>query len=135
VLLRVFIGRNRHNPLSDYARGKTPADELQIYTWIDASLKEIAGLIRAVHPASRRTGTCFQFSIVYADPMSRTCRTREIGSTTPGRPSADDNITLALKRFQIGDFLDVAISVPAVRGTGGPMRGMGGSARGRNRPY
>jgi len=137
VLLRVFIGRNRHNPLSDYARGKTPADELQIYTWIDASLKELAGLIRAVHPDSRRRGTSFQFAIVYADPHKPNYRTREVGTTTPGRPSADDNITLALKRFQIGDFLDVAITQPmqGARSSGGSMRGMRGGPRGRKRPY
>jgi len=132
VLLRVFIGRNRHNALPDYTRGKTPSNELQIYTWIDASLKEIASLIRAVHPDSRRRGTSFQFSIVFADPSSRNYRTRDIGMTTPGQPSPDDQVTLASKRFQIGDYLDVAISVPQEAGGGGAMRGR---RFGRVRPY
>lgn len=95
-----------------------------LVTRIDASLKEIAGLIRAVHPESRRRGTTFQFAIVFADPVSRNYRTRDVGATTPGRPSPDDDITLASKRFQIGDFLDVAIGMD-VGNSGGMTGGMG----------
>jgi len=34
LLLRVFCNTGRHHMLSEYARGNTPANELQIYTWL-----------------------------------------------------------------------------------------------------
>lgn len=33
LLLRVFNNIGRHNAMSEYHRGQTPANELQIYTW------------------------------------------------------------------------------------------------------
>ena len=47
--------------------GQTPQNELQIYTWMDATLKELTGLIKEVNPESRRRGTYFDFAIVYPD--------------------------------------------------------------------
>ena len=34
--------------------GNTPENEVQIYTWLDASLKELTGLIKEVNPEARR---------------------------------------------------------------------------------
>lgn len=42
--------------MSEYQQGNTPKNELQIYTWMDASLKEITSLIRDVNPDTRRKG-------------------------------------------------------------------------------
>ena len=47
--------------------GNTPTNELQMYTWMDATLKELTGLIKEVNPESRRRGTYFDFAIVYPD--------------------------------------------------------------------
>merc|ERR1719507_1862688 len=54
LLLRVFCATSRHNGLSDYNKGKVPTNELQIYTWKDASLKELTSLVREVNTESRR---------------------------------------------------------------------------------
>ena len=35
--------------------GDTPENEIQIYTWLDASLKELTGLIKEVNPDARRS--------------------------------------------------------------------------------
>lgn len=43
--------------------GKVPPNELQIYTWMDASLKELMSLVREVNPESRKKGTYFDFAI------------------------------------------------------------------------
>ena len=43
--------------------GKVPPNELQIYTWLDASLKELMSLVREVNPESRKKGTYFDFAI------------------------------------------------------------------------
>ena len=34
--------------------GRTPENEIQIYTWMDATLKELTGLIKEVNPDARR---------------------------------------------------------------------------------
>lgn len=39
-------------------------------------------------------------------------RLKEIGSTVSGRKGADDSMTLQSQRFQIGDYLDIAITPP-----------------------
>ena len=33
LLLRVFCNTSRHHSAGEYARGRTPTNELQIYTW------------------------------------------------------------------------------------------------------
>ncbi|XP_013411007.1 histone deacetylase complex subunit SAP18 [Lingula anatina] len=126
LLLRVFCSTGRHNPVSEYSRGNTPSNELQIYTWMDATLKELTNLVKEVNPDARRKGTFFDFAVVYPDPRSPVYRTREIGSTCAGRKGADDHLTLASKRFQIGDYVDIAVTPPGARG-GPPIR--------RGRPY
>jgi len=83
-----------------------------VYTWTDATLKEITGLVREVNPESRRKGTFFDFALVYPDPRTPAYRMRDIGSTCSGSKGPDDAKTLAEARFQIGDYLDIAIQTP-----------------------
>ncbi|ELT98848.1 hypothetical protein CAPTEDRAFT_221388 [Capitella teleta] len=116
--------------MSEYARGQTPANELQIYTWMDASLKELTNLVKEVNADARRKGTFFDFSVVFPDARSPQYRMREIGSTCAGRKGSDDAKTLAGTKFKIGDYLDIAISPPGRGGGGG-----GPPGRGRMRPY
>ncbi|XP_033739598.1 histone deacetylase complex subunit SAP18-like [Pecten maximus] len=126
LLLRVFCSSGRHNPLSEFARGQTPSNELQIYTWMDATLKELTSLVKEVNPDARRKGTFFDFAIVYPDPRTPVYRMREIGTTCAGHRGQDDGQSLTSKRFQIGDYLDIAVT---------PPRGGGGPPPRRNRPY
>jgi len=138
LLLRVFLSLNgRHNSLSDFSRGECPANELQVYTWTDATLKEITGLVKEVNLESRRKGTFFDFALIYPDPRTPVYRMREIGSTCSGVKTNEDSKTLADCRFQIGDYLDIAIHPPPhERGPRGPIRNdrRGGGDR-RDRPY
>ena len=96
---------------------------------MDATLKELAGLVKEVNPDARKKGTYFDFAIVFPDARSPVYRLREIGSVCTGRRGADDSVSLSSKRFSIGDYIDIAISPP--RGGGG---GGGGPPPGRNRP-
>merc|ERR1712179_60881 len=120
LLLRVFCASSRHNSLSDYNKGKVPTNELQIYTWMDATLKELTSLVKEVNPDARRKGTLFDFAIVYHDVRAPTCRMRDIGTTCAGRKSNDDAVTLGSKKFSIGDYLDIAISQPGSGRDRGP---------------
>ncbi|GAB1602431.1 histone deacetylase complex subunit SAP18-like [Argonauta hians] len=112
LLLRVFCNTGRHHPLSEYLRGQTPSNELQIYTWMDATLKELTGLVKEVNLDARRKGTYFDFAMVYPDLRQQVYRLQDIGSTRSGHRGPDDNVTLASKKFTIGDYLDIAITPP-----------------------
>jgi len=109
LLLRVFCSKHRHHLPSEYEQGHTPDNELQIYTWMDASLGELSQLIKEVNPDARRRGTQFAFSIVSADDGYSRYRLTDIGLTEHGQRRPDDQIQLSNKRFRIGDYLDVAI--------------------------
>jgi len=110
--------------------GKVPPNELQIYTWMDASLKELMSLVREVNPESRKKGTYFDFAII-SPSMGRggnfhngeRCdyNSRDIGTTVSGTKGMDDNKTLAQARFIIGDYIDIAITPPNPAGGGRPM--------------
>ena len=83
---------------------------------MDCSLRELMSLIREVNPDTRQKGTLFSFATVYPDPRRGGFRMKDLGQTCSGRKGSDDNITLQSRRFQIGDFIDVAISVRPSRG-------------------
>lgn len=94
---------------------------------MDATLKELTSLVKEVNPDARRKGTIFDFAVVYPDARSPAYRMRDIGTTCSGHKGADDTASLQTKGFQIGDYLDIAITIPQ----GGPPMGM----RNRRRIY
>lgn len=98
--------------MSQYTNSRIPpkTSELQIYTWLDATLSELMGLIREI-PDYRKKGTQFSFSVVFPEPSAPTYRMRTIGLTIGGKRGPDDELTLSQCRYQIGDFIDVAILV------------------------
>jgi histone deacetylase complex subunit SAP18 len=64
----------------------SPAGEVQIYTWRDATLKELSDLVRQVVPEARNTGVRLDFSLVYTDKSGR-ARSRRCGSISPSASS------------------------------------------------
>eukprot|EP00245_Coleochaete_scutata_P009818 TRINITY_DN3327_c0_g1_i1.p1 TRINITY_DN3327_c0_g1~~TRINITY_DN3327_c0_g1_i1.p1 ORF type:complete len:160 (-),score=20.20 TRINITY_DN3327_c0_g1_i1:36-470(-) len=110
LLLRVFTRNGGHHTLDEFAqRGREPKDEVQIYTWPDATLREITELVKEVQPSARRRDAHLSFAFVYPDRRGRNVM-RVVGKTTSGNPrGTDDSKSLAELMFQTGDFLDVAI--------------------------
>ncbi|XP_013748136.1 histone deacetylase complex subunit SAP18-like isoform X1 [Brassica napus] len=112
LLLRVFTKQTGgHHTKEDYAvRGKEPKDEVQIYTWKDANLRELTDLVKEVSVAARRRDARLSFAFVYPDKNGRFI-VRQVGQTMsyPNRKQPDDSKTLADLHFEIGDYLDVAI--------------------------
>ncbi|KAJ0964229.1 hypothetical protein J5N97_029351 [Dioscorea zingiberensis] len=111
LLLRVFTKIGGHHPQEDFAvRGKEPKDEVQIYTWKDATLRELTDLVKEVAPAARKRDAKLSFAFVYPDKNGHFV-VRPVGMTHShgnGR-RMDDHQTLADLSFQIGDYLSVAI--------------------------
>ncbi|URD92442.1 histone deacetylase complex subunit [Musa troglodytarum] len=111
LLLRVFTKIGGHHPAEDFAvRGKEPKDEVQIYTWKDATLRELTDLVKEVSQEARKRDAKLSFAFVYPDKNGRFV-VRPVGMTYSqgnGR-RLDDAKTLAELGFQIGDYLSVAI--------------------------
>uniref|UniRef100_A0A914Z136 18 kDa Sin3-associated polypeptide n=1 Tax=Panagrolaimus superbus TaxID=310955 RepID=A0A914Z136_9BILA len=119
LLLRIFVTNMRHNPIQEYKGGSVPShNELQIYTWMDCTLRELMFCIKDVNVDSRRKGTTFDFAIVTPDFRSNRMNFKSIGITTHGFKGVDDNKTLASCKFQVGDYIDVAITPAAIQNRG-----------------
>ncbi|XP_078446274.1 SIN3 associated polypeptide P18 [Wolffia australiana] len=112
LLLRVFTKIGGHHEKEDFAtRGKEPKDEVQIYTWMDATLRELTDLVKEVASAARRRDAKLSFAFVYPDKQGRHV-VRPVGMTYsyPGNGRRQDDMkTLSELGFQIGDYLDVSI--------------------------
>ncbi|KNC78769.1 hypothetical protein SARC_08810 [Sphaeroforma arctica JP610] len=118
LLLRLFCCVGEHHNLKEYAAGKVPADELMVHTWLNATFKELTMLIKGAIDEAKPKGTRMVFSAVYPTPSGQMVM-KEIGELTTGRKGERDMAALGQTRFKIGDYLDVAIHPPAVRGRGG----------------
>ncbi|CAI0470552.1 unnamed protein product [Linum tenue] len=110
LLLRVFTKIGGHHSKEEFQiRGKEPKDEVQIYTWMDATLRELTDLVKEVAPAARRRDALLSFAFAYPDRNGRFV-VREVGKTYSNRVGKlDDNKALGEIGFEIGDYLDVAI--------------------------
>ena len=69
-LLRLFWRSNRNNSQIEYksvAEGKFPQNEIQIYTWPDATLREICDLLKSTVALARQRHVNLSFDLVYPD--------------------------------------------------------------------
>jgi histone deacetylase complex subunit SAP18 len=70
-LLRCFWKLNQNNLSSDYrhvSKGIYPNQEVQIYTWMNATLGEIAELLKDAVSRIKEKNTVLTFQVVYVDP-------------------------------------------------------------------
>eukprot|EP00427_Karlodinium_veneficum_P041646 CAMPEP_0169264258 /NCGR_PEP_ID=MMETSP1016-20121227/44960_1 /TAXON_ID=342587 /ORGANISM="Karlodinium micrum, Strain CCMP2283" /LENGTH=137 /DNA_ID=CAMNT_0009347469 /DNA_START=53 /DNA_END=462 /DNA_ORIENTATION=+ len=102
-LLRIFHKVGGHHHLSSFSeRGKEPVDdELQVYTWPDVTLKELADLVKDVAPEARSITAKLHFNLIYPDKAGKNVMT-ELGAVTASRRGADDDKTLSSSKFQTG---------------------------------
>lgn len=115
-LLRCFWSEGRCYPLSSFREARKdilPSQEIQIYTWRDATLKEISDLLRDAIPyASAQydiTDAVLDLNCVYFQGNGE-LQTRRIGRVSGSQQEgSDDNKVLGLSKFTIGDFINVAV--------------------------
>ncbi|KAG2182296.1 hypothetical protein INT43_007223 [Umbelopsis isabellina] len=143
-LLRLFCKSGGHHSGNDFDLKRVPSkDELQLYTWQDATLEEIAQLIMDVYPEAQLPDARLSFRLVYLDSQRARYTFKDIGRVAVNPKAAnqtDHQKTLDSARFMIGDYLDVAIydGPPPQRSQfrggggrgGGPQRGFDGRDRG-----
>jgi hypothetical protein len=107
-LMRVFLSPNQHNEIASFQNGSVPKEELAIYTWPDAKLKEVAQLIKENYPDADKADSTLKFSRVFPDPKTGDMTIAEIGKSG-SRIGNDDYQNIHDLGFSIGDYMDVAI--------------------------
>lgn len=97
------------------------SDEVVIYTWWDATLRELADLLREVNEECRTPTAYFSFALIWGDlngrtqikPLGGVGGTMRRGEGTHHHralpPPSNRERTLRELRFLQGDFIDVAI--------------------------
>jgi len=110
-LLKVFYKENEFNFLDDFNNGIYPQNrELHIYTWMDASLRELTSLIKDAVESTKRKDAVIIFSTIYPDSKGKLQR-KELGNVySNNKKGSDDNKTLHQLKFCVGDYLDINIS-------------------------
>jgi len=169
-LLRTFVKVNGFHNLSLFEDNRLPIeDEHQLYTWKDATLRELVTYVRSLPPTSlsltlRHPAARYSFKLVFPDATSRgRMTTKELGSvtakdvakvsdlrvadapdstmeldtpTSPADTKGDQERTLDELRVVPGDWLLVAVHVPAkamglsIAGAAGPSTPAGFGIRG-----
>lgn len=112
LLLRVFHRQGGHHRLEEFGRVSHQADEIddevRMYTWPDATLRELSDLLKEVQPAARRPNSRMGFALVYPDRRGHNVM-RVVGQVHSARQGEDDRKTLRAIKFQTGDYLSVAV--------------------------
>ncbi|CAK4645460.1 hypothetical protein LEN26_000135 [Aphanomyces euteiches] len=108
TLVRVFCNSSHYRP-EDFnnMQAKPLANEYHVYTWLDATLREIAELVQDANEEVRKRNR-LAISLVYPDRRGKFI-VKKSGLVNTNRKGPDDDKTLASLGFQNGDFLDVAI--------------------------
>jgi len=108
-LIRLFYKENDFNSLEDMNTSRYPSTrELHIYTWMDASLRELTMLIRDSVDFAKRKDAILNYSFIFPDSKGKYQR-KEIGSIHMYKKGQDDNKSLQQLRFTIGDYIDISI--------------------------
>lgn len=59
-----------HHTIAEFAK-ELPTNELMMYTWEDATLRELTDLIKSAAPAAKRQNARLEFALVYPDKKGR----------------------------------------------------------------
>lgn len=138
-LLRLFYKIGGFHSIDEFQPNNQPiTDEIQIYTWKDASLHELAQLLAKAIPDNNHTR--FSFRLIYNDNYREKYQTKDIGHVLLLSKGLEADRTLEDVRFVIGDWIDVAINHDEglKNRSSGRNFGRGRSStltRGRSNPY
>ena len=98
--------------------------QVQIYTWPDATLRELTDLVKEVQPAARRTTARLEFALIYPDKKGRNVL-RVVGGAHSTRPGPDDIKTLKQLNFQVRCLLALPcrLSMHVLESQSRPLQG------------
>lgn len=107
-MIRVFYKEGSTHRVDEFDGDKRPAEEVQVYSWFDANLREISEHIQKELELTRKRDTQLDFSLFYPD-YSGGFRRKFLGSVKVGTMGSDDLKTLQSLRYQVGDYISLAI--------------------------
>ncbi|KAK6353168.1 hypothetical protein TWF696_005156 [Orbilia brochopaga] len=147
-LLKVFYKVNSFHRLDDFRATAQPSSFVEVYTWKDCSLSELATLLLSALPSLATSATKCSFRLIYADTKTSRFTSSEIGNiilplpkpattngngagSSGGNNGSSDKVSLDEVRFVVGDWIDVAImtgsATSSAASNGIRIRGRGGS--------
>jgi len=107
-LMRVFLHHDQHNEITQFQNGNVPKEELAIYTWQDAKLKDIAELVKQSYQDANKLEVTLLFSRVFPDTKTGDWSMRDVGKIG-ARVGPDDHVSLTEVGFNVGDYMDVVV--------------------------
>ncbi|OZJ03363.1 hypothetical protein BZG36_02981 [Bifiguratus adelaidae] len=126
-LLRIFWKEGGHHRLDEFEANRTPTtDELQIYTWRDATLSELSSLIQQIVPTASRPNARLSFRLIFYDNNRNRHIYKDLGMVMNSKTTAESSKTLEDARFVTGDYIDVNVF------TSDRPQGLGITGRARN---
>jgi hypothetical protein len=105
TLIRTFYQRNEHHTIADFVKS-LPSPELYIYTWRDATLRELAYTI--VRSAKLSDVQFVSFNMVFPDLALGGWGLRALATVDLKTAGPPDAATLESYGFQPGYYFDVA---------------------------
>ncbi|KAG6748023.1 hypothetical protein POTOM_047918 [Populus tomentosa] len=85
-----------HHSEEDFAvRGKEPKDEVQIYTWKDATLHELTDLVRADALPRLRSIQCFCVGVSHQNGMGKVDKEIRVREVTPAAKRRNERLSFA----------------------------------------
>ncbi|KAL3916230.1 MAG: hypothetical protein SGPRY_006911 [Prymnesium sp.] len=122
---RLASHRATHRSPQDFAERGNEPEEIRVYSWLDATLGEVAELVQQeqmaadmIHSIAPSGDVRLSFSTVYPGLSSTGALAmhkrgdlviKDCGKVRTRRRGADDSKTLEQVGFQPGDFLDIAV--------------------------
>ena len=120
-MIKLYCRMNGHHRLEEFSPPRFPIDdEVVIYTWRDATLRELSNLVRGVLPGQQASDPTlkFSFTLLYPNPQRKGAFiSRPLGWSFEGGDGVGRSLqltdaserTLESFRFVPGDIIDVAI--------------------------
>ncbi|KAI5801118.1 Sin3 associated polypeptide p18-domain-containing protein [Geopyxis carbonaria] len=139
-LLKLFYRSGGFHRLDDFRSHSQPREHIQIYTWRDCTLHELAILLSDALPAVCSPRSRCGFRLIFADTRYGNVRytSKDLGAVVPAGDASLDIVakkTLSEVQFVVGDWIDVAVypeghgGVSSARGFGGGRGGVLGGPR------
>lgn len=130
-LLNLYYRAGPHHNPNDFLAQPIRQPHLQLYTWQDATLREISQLITSALPSafpSPLIGTRLSYQMMYPDTKPNTpprYMAKSLGSVVLAANKedmdGDADRSLGDSRFIIGDYISVSILAPLANGDVAPV--------------
>jgi histone deacetylase complex subunit SAP18 len=105
-LIRLFPNVGPHRREDVYSAKNLPKNELQIHTWMDATLRELTELIKQAIPETRGNR---RISFRRVCLKRKKTIMRQMGVVHSSSRGQEDDCMIKNKKFEIGDFIDISI--------------------------